>query len=566
MDSFDIFKKLTKGVKFKRNSTNVRPNKRIIHNSTNETLSPLIKEEKIDLDSTSEEDETKHESDNKTTDENVESLTLLGNITSDKRRLKRKRPSKLSEAERSRTVHEQEVNRTRNQLRLNVTGKNVPEPIALFDQLSVNTDLIENLSRAGYDEPTTVQKQAITVMLEGRQLLACAPTGSGKTAAFLVPVIHHLKGPQRKGFRAVIVCPTRELAKQTQRECVRLSFGRGFRIHIIHKKALTQYAPNSSQKFDILVTTPNRLCYLLKQEPPVISLANVEWLIIDEADKLFETGLNSFREQLEEILQACSNKNRKIGMFSATLTPSVGEWCKENMRDFIQIIVGQKNSATDLVDQQLLFVGNEAGKLLAFREIVRNGIQPPVLIFVQSKDRAQQLFSELIFDGINVDAIHSDRTQTQRDNTVRCFREGKIWVLICTELMARGIDFKGVNLVVNYDFPTSAISYIHRVGRAGRAGRSGKAITFFTLEDTVNLRTIAHVIRQSGCEVPEYMLTIKRRSKRKLKKLKSRAPRRDLINTTPAYQLEKISNKGRYVKLPKEKGKKKNVVINKNSE
>jgi ATP-dependent RNA helicase DDX52/ROK1 len=138
----------------------------------------------------------------------------------------------------------------------------------------VEEGIIDNLKKCGYVDPTPVQKQAIPVMLEGRNLLACAPTGSGKTAAFLVPIINDLKGPRKEGFRALILCPTRELAKQTQRECMRLSEGKAFRVHVINKinKALTQYGPNSSQKFDILITTPNRLCFLLKQDPPAISL------------------------------------------------------------------------------------------------------------------------------------------------------------------------------------------------------------------------------------------------------------------------------------------------------
>ncbi|KAK4872491.1 hypothetical protein RN001_014520 [Aquatica leii] len=529
MDAYDIFKKLTRGAKFKR-----QPIKKEDH--TKQEVVTQIPTISI---------KTEEEPNDDSYD-----ITLLGNIKAEQSK-KRKR-KQVSEDTRK-VIHEQEVNRLRNKLKLNVVGKNVPEPITYFDELPIKTDLIDNIKSSGYKEPTIIQRQAMTVMLQRRQILACAPTGSGKTAAFLVPIIHHLGGPQRKGFRAVIICPTRELAKQTQRECVRLSIGYGFRIHIISKveKAMSLYGPKSSQKFDILVTTPNRLCYLLKQEPPAISLSNVEWLIIDEADKLFEAGFCSFRDQLEQILQACTSKNRKIGMFSATFTPAVDEWCTENIKDLVRVTVGQKNSAAELVDQQLLFVGNEAGKLLAFRDIVRNGLTPPVLIFVQSKDRAQQLFSELIFDGINVDAIHADRTQTQRDNTVRAFREGKIWVLICTELMARGIDFKGVNLVINYDFPTTAISYIHRVGRAGRAGRPGKAVTFFTTDDTVNLRSIAHVIRQSGCEVPDYMLAIKKRSKRELKNLKTSAPHRDFINTTPAYQLKKIAKRGGLKKKPK---------------
>lgn len=156
-----------------------------------------------------------------------------------------------------------------------MVGRHIPPPIKTFQELEIGKDLIDNLSKCGYTDPTPIQMQAIPVMLRGRQLLACAPTGSGKTAAFLLPILHHLQGPQKKGFRAVIICPTRELAKQTQRECARLSGERGFRIHIINKInwSLIQYGPKSNNKFDILVTTPNRLCFMLNQESPALSLA-----------------------------------------------------------------------------------------------------------------------------------------------------------------------------------------------------------------------------------------------------------------------------------------------------
>lgn len=147
------------------------------------------------------------------------------------------------------------------------------------------------------------------------------------------------------------------------------------------------------------------------------------------------------------------------------------------------------------------------------------------------QDRAQQLYKELIYDGINVDVIHADRAQTERDNVVKAFREGKVWVLICTELIGRGIDFKGVNLVVNYDFPPSAIAYIHRIGRTGRAGRRGRAITYFTQSDTLHLKSIARVMRNSGCDVPKFMLTMKDHSKRALNKLRKAAKPREDIRT-----------------------------------
>lgn len=265
--------------------------------------------------------------------------------------------------------------------------------------------------------------------------------------------------------------------------------------------------------------------------------SSIQWLILDEADKLFESGKNSFRDQFDQIFNACSNSEKKVALFSATYTHPVSQWCKRNLRGLITVTIGERNTATNLVDQELLFVGSESGKLLAFRDLVRNGLQPPVLVFVQSKDRAQQLFNELIYDGINVDVIHADRTQLQRDKSVTAFREGKIWILICTELMGRGIDFKGVNLVVNYDFPPTAISYIHRIGRTGRAGRKGRAITFFTKDDTSNLRSIAQIMRNSGCEIPDYMLAMKKVSKRGRRKLEKSSSKRDNISTGLSFEL-----------------------------
>lgn len=541
MDTFDLFKKLSRGAKF---------------NKTNrlQTIEKngVIEENISDISS-----QTSHKC-TKKNDIVSEEIILLSSLTQNDINIKKGKKHKHEDddttaAKKRRLQETEKINQFRNLNNISVVGRHVPQPYKNFEEYEVDQDIKDNLRKCGYEEPTAIQKQATPLMIHGRQILACAPTGSGKSAAFLVPIIQVLGKPQRQGFRALILCPTRELAKQTQRECVRLSEGREFQIHVINniKKALKQYGPKSSQKFDILITTPNRLCYLLKQEPPAIFLNNIQWLVIDEADKLFEAGNRGFRKQLSDVLNACNSPDRKIAMFSATHTPLVAKWCVHNMKGLVRVTIGRRNTATDLVDQELLFVGNEQGKLLAFRDLIRKGINPPVLVFVQSKERAQQLFNELIYDGINVDAIHADRTQLQRDNTVRKFREGQIWVLICTELMSRGVDFKGVNLVINYDFPLSAISYIHRIGRAGRAGRRGQAITFFTIDDTINLRSIAHVLKESGCEVPSYMLSMKKHSKRDKKNREKSAPKRDEIITKPIYDRLKGGKKKKFRELAK---------------
>ncbi|CAM4670683.1 hypothetical protein PO909_008374 [Leuciscus waleckii] len=470
---------------------------------------------------------------------------------------KKESKDKLS-LKRLKQLHQEKVNRVRNQNRINVHGTDIPDPVSTFEELQKEYDLdprvIQNIKTAGFQTPTPIQMQAIPLMMHKRDILACAPTGSGKTMAFCLPLLAHLRQPLNKGFRALIISPTRELATQTHRELLKLSEGVGFRVHMINKgvDAVKKYGPKSAKKFDILVTTPNRLIYLLNQDPPAINLSSVEWLVVDESDKLFEDGKRGFREQLATIFLACSSPKICRVLFSATFAIDVEKWCKLNLDNLVSVNIGPRNSAVDTVEQQLLFVGSENGKLLAMRNLIKQGFLPPVLIFVQSIDRARELFHELVYEGINVDVIHADRTQQQRDNVVSSFRSGKIWVLICTALLARGIDFKGINLVVNYDFPTTAVDYIHRIGRTGRAGHKGKAITLFTEDDKPLLRSIATVIKKAGCPVPDYMIGLKK-IKRKLKhQLVTKPPRRSTIRTTPRMLFEK--------KIGKAKRKKRKVA------
>ncbi|XP_063900526.1 DEAD box protein 52 homolog, partial [Zophobas morio] len=257
---------------------------------------------------------------------------------------------------------------------------------------------------------------------------------------------------------------------------------------------------------------------------------SVEWLVLDEADKLLDLG---FLEQLDEILSSCSNSKLHCSLFSATISEKVQELARTILRDPVSVFVGKRNTPTETIMQELKYCGREDGKLLAIRQLFNTGLEPPVLIFVQSVDRAKQLFHELVYDNINVDAIHSERTQAQRDSVIRKFRSGDIWVLIATDVLGRGMDFKGVNVVINYDFPTSTANYIHRIGRTGRAGRAGKAITFFTNEDFTNLRSIVNIIKESGGEVPEWLLKFKRPNAKKRKQLEKKPVDREDISIIP---------------------------------
>ncbi|XP_054728103.1 DEAD box protein 52 homolog [Anastrepha obliqua] len=539
MDSHDIFLQLTRGARFthskprtetKKISTKVELTESKSIDSIVETSpkSSNIEDDSQSADFVSEEEE--HE------------FNYISG--KDVKREKVKQKKTTTPEEREANQKEEMVALLRKDYLINVRGKNIPPPVTSFEELKneykMSDRLLLNLESATYASPTPVQMQAMPLLLQGRNVMASAPTGSGKTIAFLAPLINDLRKPSKVGFRAVVLAPTRELAAQIYRECVQLAQNTALKIYFQTKATSNKLATGQSNKnYDILISTPNRVRFLLEQEPPALRLTEVEWLVIDEADRLMEEGINNFKDQVDVILAACTNQRKKLALFSATYTVPVAKWAIKNLPNLARVIIGQENSATDSVEQELLFVGSESGKLLAIRDMVRKGLKPPVLVFVQSKERAKELFQELLYDGINVDLIHADRSQQQRDNCVRAFREGHIWVLICTELMGRGIDFKGVNLVINYDFPPSVISYIHRIGRTGRAGRNGKAITFFTQSDTPNLKSIAQIIKNSNGKVPDFILTLKNRRKTERKWLENHAPKRESISTRISKNAEK---------------------------
>ncbi|GAB4843008.1 hypothetical protein Ancab_012984 [Ancistrocladus abbreviatus] len=413
---------------------------------------------------------------------------------------------------------------------IHVSGNNVPSPLENFEELSTRYKckkyLLRNFEELGYKDPTAIQRQAIPVLLSGRECFACAPTGSGKTLAFLCPMLMKLKNASKDGVRAVVLCPTRELAAQTTRECKKFAKGKKFYIKSMTKN-LAKGADFSKLPCDILISTPLRLAFAIRKRK--LDLSRVEYLVLDESDKLFELG---FVKQIDFVVKACSNPSIIRSLFSATLPDTVEDLARTIMHDAVRVIVGRKNTASESINQKLVFTGSEEGKLLALRQSFAESLNPPVLIFVQSRERAKELYKELAFSDIRVDVIHADLSQVQRENAVDDFRAGKTWVLIATDVIARGMDFKGVNCVINYDFPESAAAYIHRIGRSGRAGRRGEAITFYTEEDIPCLRNIANVMSQSGCEVPSWIMSLPKI------KWKKHRPRRDSIATIPKDQEE----------------------------
>ncbi|KAG1707448.1 hypothetical protein DVH05_026646 [Phytophthora capsici] len=458
---------------------------------------------------------------------------------------------------------EENVQMIRRQLGIRVSGVSVPAPITSFTEMQLDSSpnaqqmkrlLLQNIERSEYKEPTSVQMQAIPSFLLRRDLLATAPTGSGKTAAFAIPILANLAagGGSSSGIRSIVLAPTRDLAVQIRAEFTRLATGKKLHITLLSKATAATIASQTKSKLavnhDVLIATPLRLVHLIQEAK--VELSTVEMVCLDEADRLLELG---FVEQVDEIFAACTNPKVQRAMFSATMLEGVEELAQTVLRDPVKVAVGTKNAGANTIDQKLVFVGKEEGKLVAMKQLLHEGLQLPALLFVQNKERANELYHELLYDGVNIGAVHADRTKEQRDDVIRRFRTGEVWVLICTDLMSRGMDFKAVNMVINYDFPQSAVSYIHRIGRTGRNGRKGKAVTFFTEDDMVYLRTIANVMKISGCEVPDWMLSLKKASVSKRKELLKAPPTRHRINTVSGYDLQK-ANRVKQMKQAKRKG------------
>lgn len=458
--------------------------------------------------------------------------------------------------EQPRITNAEEAAALRKSYKGKITGEDVPLPIGSFEDLitrfSFDKRLLSNLLDNHFVEPTPIQCEGIPLALLERDILACAPTGSGKTLAFLIPLVQQIisEGKDQSGLRGLIISPTKELANQIFSECMKLAH----RVYLDKKrplqvallsKSLSAKLRNkvvSEKKYDIIISTPLRLIDVVKNE--ALDLSQVKHIVFDEADKLFD---KTFVEQTDDILNSCNNPKIRKSMFSATIPSNVEEIAESIMGDSVRVIIGHKEAANSDIEQNLIFCGNEEGKLIAIRQLVQEGqFKPPVIIFLESISRAKALYHELMYDGLNVDVIHAERTQIQRNKIIESFKSGELWCLICTDVLARGVDFKGVNLVINYDVPRTAQAYVHRIGRTGRGGRAGKAITLYSKLDSVAIKPIINVMKQSGCEVAEWMEKISKISKKEkemIKKGKSVKERKD-ISTVP--KLNKMKRKQRH--------------------
>lgn len=450
-----------------------------------------------------------------------------------------------------------------------------PQPLTSFKELRtrhrISSRLAENVADQGFTVPTEVQLGTLPLLLgdssvssmsnEEPDLLVVAPTGSGKTLSFLIPVInkivrhHHSSQSDEHGILSVIVAPTKELASQIVNEGRKLVAGTGVRITLMKKGMRVVERDDESEakvfeedseasesddeedddkpkkassnipitKSDILVTTPLQLVNALSehQTKPMAKLPLVRTLVFDEADVLLDP---LFREQTLDIWRSCVHPDLRVSLWSATMGSNIDDLVRSTIKErlddigqasttqhpLVRLVVGLKDSAIPNIEHKLVYAATEQGKLLGLRQLLRPAaatasdvrLRPPFLIFTQTIPRAIALHSELKYDipaeaggSSRIAVLHSDLSDTQRSEIMRDFRKGEIWILVTTDLLARGVDFRGINGVVNYDIPNSAAVYVHRVGRTGRAGREGGiAVTYYTKEDIPYVKSIANII------------------------------------------------------------------------
>jgi ATP-dependent RNA helicase RhlE len=377
-----------------------------------------------------------------------------------------------------------------------------------FDNLGLSADLLATVAREGYTEPTPVQSAAIPFILAGRDVLAAAQTGTGKTAAFVLPALERLRGHANAGFsparhpvRVLILTPTRELACQVADAVKSYSRGTSLRSAVVYGG--TRIDPEIKllwKGVEILVATPGRLMDHMGQRN--VNLSQVEILVLDEADRMLDMG---FIPDVRKILAQIPGKRQTL-LFSATFSEEIRHLAKEFLTNPEIVEVAARNSIADNLTQVLYPVDSDRKADLLIHLIKRDSMDQ-VLVFTRSKLGASRLASYLDRRGVSCSAIHGDRSQAERTRALEAFRGHFVKVLVATDVASRGLDIADLPYVVNFELPYEAQDYIHRIGRTARAGLSGTAISLVSPEEVEELRAVQRLLRKSiPCEVVEEYL------------------------------------------------------------
>ncbi|XP_006874711.1 PREDICTED: probable ATP-dependent RNA helicase DDX4 isoform X3 [Chrysochloris asiatica] len=394
-----------------------------------------------------------------------------------------------------------------------VSGHDAPPAILTFEEANLCQTLNNNIAKAGYTKLTPVQKYSIPIILAGRDLMACAQTGSGKTAAFLLPILAHM---MRDGITAsrfkelqepecIIVAPTRELINQIYLEARKFSFGTCVRAVVVYGGTQLGHSIRQIvQGCNVLCATPGRLMDIIGKQK--IGLKQVKYLVLDEADRMLDMGFGPEMKKLISCPGMPSKEQRQTLMFSATFPEEIqrlaGEFLKSN---YLFVAVGQVGGACRDVQQTILQVG-QYSKREKLVEILRNIGDERTMVFVETKKKADFIATFLCQEKISTTSIHGDREQREREQALGDFRSGKCPVLVATSVAARGLDIENVQHVINFDLPSAIDEYVHRIGRTGRCGNTGRAVSFFDPESDSHIaQPLVKILSDAQQDVPAWL-------------------------------------------------------------
>jgi len=364
-----------------------------------------------------------------------------------------------------------------------------------FEELHLVEPILKALEEQGYTNPTPIQEQSIPILLRGKDLLGCAQTGTGKTAAFAIPILQHLyldklNNKGKRTIKALIVTPTRELAIQIAENFSIYGKYTGIKNTVVFggvKQASQVQALKNG--VDVLVATPGRLLDLIDQG--YISLSDIEYSVLDEADRMLDMG---FIHDIRKIIAKLPAKKQSL-FFSATMPPDIVRLSKKILGNPEKVSVQPEQATAEKVDQAVYFV-TKKGKTKLLVHLLQTEPIDSVLIFSRTKYGANNIVKLLAKSRIEAEAIHSNKSQASRQRALGNFKSGKTKILVATDIAARGIDVQDISYVINYDLPNISETYIHRIGRTGRANASGIALSFCNMEERAYLRDIEKLISQ----------------------------------------------------------------------
>jgi ATP-dependent RNA helicase RhlE len=364
-----------------------------------------------------------------------------------------------------------------------------------FENLNLIQPLMNAVNKKGYLNPTPIQEKAIPVILQGKDIFGCAQTGTGKTAAFALPILQLLETEkdrnQRRAVRALILAPTRELVAQISAEIAEYSKGLDIRLVTIYG-GISQHAQTQSLQrgVDIIVAAPGRLLDLMNQG--FVHLDRVEYLVLDEADRMLDMGfINDIRK-----IAAKLPERRQTLLFSATAPAEIRKLASALLHNPVQVNMSPESSSPILISQSVYHVKKENKKLL-LTHVLQNDAVEHALIFTRTKHGADKVVKDLVRNGIKAQAIHGNKSQSARDKALKDFKNRSIRVLVATDVASRGIDVDKLSHVINYEIPEQPETYVHRIGRTGRAGETGAALSFCSTEEKKYLQNIHKLIHRN---------------------------------------------------------------------